>query len=110
MPQGTQFDALLDGRANLTITDDAEARLVAARHAGANSLCAGAAALTRASKALLLPRRDDVAWAKYVNQWIDERGAADEEALEAWIERLAQRNASDACEGATRVPVDGGGR
>ena len=113
--QGTQFDDVRDGRANLTVTDDVEAALVAARWRGA--LCAGARRLTAEDKAWLLPRAADVAWTAYVRRWADERRAADAAALGGWLRRLGGvATAADACDtdatttSSRAEPDAGGGR
>jgi len=106
VPQGDQFAAMLRGEANLTVTDDAEAALVVARHA--RRLC-HSALLTNASKAMMLPRQADVVWTGYVNQFVAERQASgsDAEAIERWTTRLAASDGvgEDTCEGAVRAPV-----
>ena len=91
--QGAQYDALLDGTADLTLTDSPEAQLMSARHA---RLCVGSAQLTVEEKALLLPRASDAAWSAYVNRWLDERQArgAEAAALDGWLARLAATNVS----------------
>ena len=110
--QGAQYDALLAGDATLTVTDQEEARLFTARHAGA--LCEGGTLLTANAKALLLPRPADVRWRDYVDAWIVQREARGADAagaaIEQWLVRLARFNVSaDACDGATRVPIDRAG-
>ena len=107
--QLSQYGAILAGRADLTVTDAIEGRLVASRHPGA--LCKGDALLTHEVKAFLLPRADDVAWTAYVDRWLKEREASgeDEATLERWLVRLGELNeteAARACDGATRAPVD----
>ena len=94
--QGQQFNALLDGSADLTVTDEIEAALVTMRHASV--LCAGAARLTDEAKAWLIPRRDDVAWAAYLNRWLLQR-EAQSSTVGLWLSRLGLRqDESGACE------------
>ena len=105
--QGAQYDALLDGTADLTVTDSTEAQLMSARHA--RRLCVGSAQLTREDKALLLPRASDVPWSAYVNRWLEERQASGAEAaaLDGWLAQLAATNESSrAC---SRPPPGGRG-
>ncbi len=104
---GLQFSMVLDGAANLTLTDRSEAKLYAARHAG--RLCYSSVRLTAGAsvKALLLPRRGDVPWQRYVDAWLEGRRRSGEldSAVERWIGMLA--NTSDlaaACAAAAAYP------
>lgn len=86
--QNEQWSHLLSGTANLTITDDTEARLQALSHPG--ELCAGELLRTHESKSYLVPRRDDVPWKAYIDAWLMSGGGAGEGALADYGE-LVQR-------------------
>lgn len=71
--QNDQWAALLDGRANVTVTDQVEARLQTQLNPG---LCASSELLSHDAKAFLLPRQDDVAWKAYVDGWVAQTSAS----------------------------------
>ena len=91
---GAQFDALLGGKADLTVTDDIELRVQTRRRPGA--LCASAPLVIDGfvnvqGKAFVLPR-DDLAFKMYVDRWVDDeiyRGALNA-SVEGWIEAAAR--------------------
>ncbi|KAL1518828.1 hypothetical protein AB1Y20_003105 [Prymnesium parvum] len=86
---GEQFGRVLRGEVELTVTDLAEARMMAARHQG--RLCY-TELLTRSHKAYLLPR-DDFMWKEYVDAWLSNRlssGAASSN-FEQWLSWFANK-------------------
>ena len=87
---GAQFDALLGGKADLTVTDDIELRVQTRRCPGA--LCASAPLVIDGfvnvqGKAFVLPR-DDLAFKMYVDRWVDDE---DRGALNASVEGGSRR-------------------
>ena len=90
---GAQFDALLGGKADLTVPTTSSC---ACRRAAPGALCASAPLVIDGfvnvqGKAFVLPR-DDLAFKMYVDRWVDDeiyRGALNA-SVEGWIEAAAR--------------------
>ena len=105
VPQNRQWDALLSGRADVTITDATEAQLQTRRFDG--RLCVGPEhRLTSENKAFSLPPAD-VEWKAYVDQWLEEAAPAIGRSVDEWIDALALCNTSSAGSSGTTGTDDG---